>query len=206
MTKGRPLIVIASANPYKVKELVGFLKGLPVRRTLLREAKRRLAGVEDRSDYEQNAVAKARRAVEASGYMALGEDSGLEVEALGGRPGPFSARFISPDSSPSERNEALLAQLQDVPAPKRTARFVAVVALVKPSGEVVTFRGECSGKIASQQRGTSGFGYDPIFIPDGFEQTFAELGEAVKNRISHRAMAMAKAREYIESLYASENL
>jgi len=193
------LIVVASSNEGKVKELAGFLNGAPVRVTILPNAGAILEGTEGRSDYEANAVAKARRAAEASGNLSLGEDSGLEVDCLGGAPGPLSARFVSASASPDERNEALLQKLSGVPRDKRTARFVSVVAIAEANGEVHIFRGECEGRIAFEAAGEHGFGYDPLFIPDRYDRTFGELSADVKNRISHRAVAMAQAREYLVS-------
>ncbi len=199
LTKGVRLIVIASSNEGKVKELTKFLNGVPVRVTMLPNAGYILDGVEGESDYEANAVAKARRAAEASGDVSLGEDSGLEVDFMGGAPGPLSARFVSASASPGEKNEALLQKLSGVPKDRRTARFVSVVAIAETNGEVDVFRGECEGRIAFEAAGESGFGYDPIFIPLGYDRTFGELGLEIKNKVSHRARAMAQAREYFVS-------
>jgi len=166
---------------------------------MLPDAKSVLEGVEGESDYEANAVAKARRAAQVSGMMALGEDSGLEVEFLGGAPGPLSARFVSASASAKEKNRALLEKLRGVPEGKRAARFVSLVAVAETSGEIHVFRGECMGTIAFGTAGEHGFGYDPLFIPDGYDKTFGELGPDIKNRISHRAVAMTKVRKYFES-------
>ena len=193
------VIVVASSNEGKVQELAGFLNGAPVRLTILPNAGAVLEGTEGEDDYRANAVAKARRAAEVSGNLSLGEDSGLEVDCLGGAPGPLSARFVSASASPGERNEALLQKLRGVPKDKRTARFVSVVAIAEKNGEVHIFRGECEGTIAFEAAGEHGFGYDPLFIPGKYDRTFGELSAEVKNGISHRARAMAQAREYLVS-------
>lgn len=203
MIKGKPLLVIASSNIYKARELALMLKGVPVKATLLHNAETKLEGTESGGDYETNAIAKAHRAAQLSGKMALGEDSGLEVNSLQGQPGPMSARFVSADATSAEKVQALLERLKDLPQQERAARFVSVIALAQPSGEVLTFRGECSGMIADEAKGNGGFGYDPVFIPDGHDMTFAELGGKVKNKVSHRAEAMAKVREHLRSVLTS---
>ncbi|HSJ96022.1 MAG TPA: non-canonical purine NTP pyrophosphatase, partial [Myxococcota bacterium] len=140
-------------------------------------------------DYAANAAAKALAAARASGLPALGDDSGLEVEALGGAPGPRSARFGGPGLDDAGRTRALLAALDGVPAERRGARFVCVAALATPDGVVATARGECPGRIATEPRGSAGFGYDPIFETAPGGPTMAELPEAEKERISHRGRA-----------------
>jgi len=193
------ILVVASSNEGKVREFARFLANVPVAVTLLPDAENVLEGVEGESDYEVNAIAKARRAAQVSGMMALGEDSGLEVEFMGGAPGPLSARFVAASASAEEKNQALLKKLSGVPKEKRAARYVSVVAVAETSGEVHVFRGECTGTIASAASGEHGFGYDPLFIPDGYDKTFGELGPDIKNKISHRAVAMTKVREYFGS-------
>lgn len=199
MSKSIPILMVASSNAGKVRELREFLQGLSVEVAMLPNAEKLLQGAESEDDYEANAIAKARRAAELSGVMALGEDSGLEVEYLGGAPGPLSARFISANASAGQKNQALLAKLKGVPEGKRAARFVSVIAIAEPNGEIHVFRGECLGTIAVETAGEHGFGYDPLFIPDRYDKTFGELGADIKNRISHRALAMAKVREYLAS-------
>ncbi len=199
MNESTPILVVASSNAGKVRELADFLKGAPVRVMMLPDAENVLRGTEGESHFEANAAAKARRAAQVSGMMALGEDSGLEVEFLKGAPGPLSARFVSASASAQEKNQALLDRLNGVPMEKRTARFVSVVAIAETNGEIHLFRGECAGSIAFEAAGEHGFGYDPLFIPDGYDKTFGELGADTKNKISHRAAAMAKVREYFEA-------
>ena len=199
MIKAVPVMVLATSNVGKARELAHFLEDTPVKVTMLRNAGAKLEGSEGECDYEQNAIAKARRAAQAEGKTALGEDSGLEVECLGGKPGPMSARYVSADATATQKNEALLGELEKTPDEGRAAKFVSLVAIAEPSGAVKTFRGECCGRIAVEERGNCGFGYDPVFIPDGHEKTLGELGLEVKNKLSHRAMAMAKARAYLEA-------
>lgn len=199
MNESTPTLVVASSNEGKVRELAEFLKGVPVTVRMLPDAESVLRGVEGECDYEANATAKARRAAQVSGKTSLGEDSGLEVEFLGGAPGPLSARFVSADASAEEKNQSLLKRLQGVPKEKRAARYVSVVAIAETSGKVHVFRGECVGTIALEAAGEHGFGYDPLFIPDGYDKTFGELGNEIKSKISHRAAAMAKVRDYFES-------
>ena len=144
------------------------------------------------SDYAENAAAKARTAARASGLAALADDSGIELEALGGAPGPHSARFGGAGLDDAGRVRLLLAELRRCGASaSRAARFVCVAALALPSGEVHIARGECAGRILDAPRGARGFGYDPVFAPGGEARSMAELTEAEKNRISHRARALA---------------
>jgi XTP/dITP diphosphohydrolase len=148
---------------------------------------------EDGRDYSENAVKKARAAARATGRLALGDDSGIEVDALAGRPGILSARFAGENASDKENNEKLLALLRDVPERRRQARFVCVIAIANPEKVIDVVEGSCAGTIVSRERGSGGFGYDPLFQPVEYHKTFAELSPEVKNRISHRARAMEKA-------------
>jgi XTP/dITP diphosphohydrolase len=187
-TAARALIV-ASSNPGKLSELRGLLGDLAVELSGLE----RVPGLvlpEEGDDYAANAAAKALAVARAAGCLALADDSGLEVDGLGGAPGPRSARFGGPGQNDSGRVRALLAALAGATGAARAARFVCVVALATPEGPVVTKRGECRGRILEASRGTSGFGYDPIFVADGTQVSFAELPEAEKSRLSHRGIAV----------------
>ncbi|MDD2237320.1 MAG: XTP/dITP diphosphatase [Kiritimatiellae bacterium] len=146
---------------------------------------------EDGETFEANAIKKASTLCRVTGFHALADDSGLEVKALAGEPGVYSARYAGEPVDYHANNVKLLRELQGVV--NREARFVCVMALAFPDGRVETVRGECRGRIAAACRGTNGFGYDPLFIPEGHEQTFGELEESVKSRISHRAHAMQQA-------------
>lgn len=187
-TAARELIV-ASSNPGKLRELRGLLGDLAVELSGLE----RVPGLvlpEEGDEYAANAAAKALAVARAAGRLALADDSGLEVAGLGGAPGPRSARFGGPGRDDAGRVRALLAALAGATGEARAARFVCVVALATPQGAVVTRRGECRGRILEAPRGTSGFGYDPIFVASGTQVSFAELPEAEKSRRSHRGNAV----------------
>jgi XTP/dITP diphosphohydrolase len=182
--------LFASTNPGKLAEIREILRELPIAIRPLSD----FPGVifpEEGASYEDNAIAKARVAARFSGRVALADDSGLEVVGLGGAPGPHSARFGGPGLDDAGRVEALLAALEHVGAEQRRARFVCIAALATPDGDIVTARGECTGRILDAPRGRSGFGYDPVFLVDGIGRAMAELPESEKNRISHRGCAFA---------------
>jgi XTP/dITP diphosphohydrolase len=193
----RPRLVIASLNPDKARELVSLLGDIPFEILSLAEVPGATLPPEGEESYRGNALAKARAAARLSGALALADDSGLEVDALGGRPGVRSARYGGPGLSDSERCAALLAELQGVPRERRTARFRCVVGLASPGGREEVVEGVVEGIIAEAPRGTGGFGYDPLFFYPPRERTFAELEPAQKNRVSHRARALALAREVL---------
>lgn len=195
-------IVLASANKKKVAEL----------RELLRHTDIDLVGldaypdigdiVEDGHSFEENALIKARTVWRYTGKLALADDSGLEVDALGGAPGIFSARYAGPDKNDVDNYRKLLHELRSVPESKRTARFHCVLALAGPGPDgsyfEKTFDGKCEGRIAFEPKGRHGFGYDPVFFLPEYGCTSAELDPEIKNRISHRADAMRKFLEWIE--------
>jgi XTP/dITP diphosphohydrolase len=145
--------------------------------------------------YRENAIGKARTVAAATGLPALGDDSGLEVEALGGRPGVHSARYGGPGLDDAGRVALLLRELAQLPTEQRGARFVCEVALATPDGAVRTTRGVCEGTILAAPRGLGGFGYDPVFEPAGFDRSMAELPAAEKNALSHRGRALAALRQ-----------
>ena len=150
---------------------------------------------EDGDSFRANAAIKAAAAARMSGLIALADDSGLAVDYLGGAPGIYSARYAGENATYPEKMAKLLAELKNFD--DRRARFVCVIALAYRGDIVETFRGEVTGTIAPEPRGTAGFGYDPIFIPDGYDRTFGELGEEVKSKLSHRARAFALAAEFV---------
>ena len=191
-------LLIASNNEGKCREIMAALGGVGLELLTPRDLGGLPSPCEDWASYEENGLEKARHFHALTGLAALADDSGLEVAHLDGRPGVRSARFAGPTSSYAEKNEALLTLLKDVPeGERRRARFVCVVVCVDPGGSSYVFRDECAGIIARSARGSYGFGYDPVFVPDGFERTFGELGEEVKSRISHRAKALRKARDFL---------
>jgi len=180
--------VLATSNPGKLGEIREILRDLPLELLSLAD----FPGVilpDEGSDYEENAIAKAKAAAQFSGRVALADDSGLEVSGLGGAPGPLSARFGGPGLGDAERVAALLEALANCSGEQRRARFVCIAALASPEGDIVTARGECAGKILAAPRGQSGFGYDPVFLVEGIGRAMAEIPESEKNRISHRASA-----------------
>jgi len=155
---------------------------------------------EDGKTFTDNATAKARFYATASGLWALADDSGLEVEALGGAPGVYSARYAGDNASDADRRALLLSELAQVSEKDRRARFVSVVVIAGADGTVLNVsEGICEGTLTFAPRGDGGFGYDPLFVPNGYSQTFAELPETVKNRISHRARALLKTRQFLTS-------
>ncbi len=199
-------LIIATRNAHKVGEIRAILGG-QFQFLTLNDFSDAPKVIEDADTFAGNATKKATEltkwlAVKNSRPdLVLADDSGLEVDALNGAPGVYSARFAALDksenSSDTDNNKKLLRLLKDVPTEKRIARFRCVIALAKihvPSSvsHPQIFDGTCEGKIISAPRGQNGFGYDPLFVPDGFTQTFAELGEDVKNKISHRARALEK--------------
>jgi XTP/dITP diphosphohydrolase len=153
--------------------------------------------------YAENAASKAAAAAAAAGLVALADDSGIEVDALDGAPGPHSRRFLGDDANDDDRNRRMLELLADVPDGRRTARYRAAVAIALPGGETRVFEGVCEGTVARAPRGGGGFGYDPLFVamPDG--RTMAELSFDEKNRISHRARALRAAEPYLRSVFAA---
>jgi len=213
------LIVLATSNPGKVRELEALLsdwittkytkhtKGRhgggtrpAVRFAVLSDIAGPLEIPEPFATFRENAAFKARVAAERSGEWALGEDSGLQVDALAGRPGVYSARFAGKGQPDARRVALLLAMMREVPAPRRTARFHCAVALASPEGLLGEWQGVCEGRIAEAARGEGGFGFDPVFIPDGETRTMAELAPEQKNAISHRGRAMRRMAEALRGM------
>src|ERR1044071_4543710 len=176
-------LLLGTRNPGKVKEIETILEDSGWSFSSLQEFDEVGPAAEDGVTYAENAIAKARFYAAATGLLALADDSGLEVTALGGAPGVFSARYAGDNASDADRRKLLLSELAKVDSRDRRARFVAAVAIAKPDGEVLNLcEGICEGTITLEPRGASGFGYDPLFVPDGYEQTFAELSDDIKNR------------------------
>ncbi|MCA1577667.1 MAG: RdgB/HAM1 family non-canonical purine NTP pyrophosphatase [Acidobacteria bacterium] len=195
-----PSLLLGTRNAGKVREIEFIIGDIPWQIRSLREFENVGVAAETADTYADNAIAKAQFYARATGLCALADDSGLEVEALSGAPGVFSARYAGEDASDADRRVLLLSELAHVSNENRRARFVSVVAIAEPNGNVLNVsEGTCSGQITFAPRGDGGFGYDPLFVPDGFEQTFAELADSIKNRISHRARALLNAREFLTS-------
>lgn len=157
--------------------------------------------VEDGATFAENAVKKAVLVAEYTGAIALADDSGLEVDALEGRPGVLSARFAGRHGDDAANNRLLLQLLLGLPDERRTARFRCAIALATPEGEVLTADGSCEGVIAHEPRGSNGFGYDPLFFMPEYGKTMAELPSDVKNRVSHRARAMQEALKLLREVF-----
>ena len=195
-----PSLLLGTRNPGKVKEIMSILEDAGWSFSSLRDFGNVESPEENGETYADNAIIKARCYAAATGLIALADDSGLEVEALGGAPSVFSARYAGESASDADRRELLLSELARTAAKNRKARFVSVVAIADPSGTVLNVsEGICEGTITFSPRGPGGFGYDPLFIPDGYDQTFAELPENVKNRISHRGIALIKTATFLRS-------
>jgi len=194
-------IVLATRNRKKVEEIRRITAGLPIMVLSLDNFPECPETVEDRDTFEGNAVKKATEVAHCTGKPALADDSGLVVDALGGRPGVLSARYAPDASSGNDpRNyEKLLKDLRSYSGADRTARFVCCIALAFPDGQVRTFFGYAEGRIAPEPRGQKGFGYDPVFIPQGYESTFAEMRPEEKDGLSHRGKALEKLSEFLLS-------
>lgn len=194
------IIVAASRNRHKIEEIEAITKkfGMSI-------ISRDEAGVppveivEDGETFEENSFKKADEIMKLCGKITLADDSGLMVDYLGGAPGVYSARFAGEDGNDEKNNEKLLKLLDGVPAKGRTAKFVSVITMVYPDGTVLSARGECPGRIITVPTGDGGFGYDPLFVPDGYEKTFAQLTPEEKNAISHRAAALTELDKLLEA-------
>jgi XTP/dITP diphosphohydrolase len=196
-------LVIATRNQGKVREMRALLRQLMPRikditLASLRDFPDAPAIEESGATFHENARIKALTIAAHTGCLTLGDDSGLEVDALGGAPGVYSARYAGPHARDDENNQKLLAALRTVPPDRRSARFVCVIALALPDNVLGLFEGVCHGVIGAEPRGSNGFGYDPLFVKTDYGKTFAELSHSVKNRISHRALAVEKAAVMLE--------
>ena len=200
-------ILVATNNAGKVRELERALRDLPLRLRLLREFAGVVEPEETGETFAENAALKALYYSSRAGLLTLSDDSGLVVDALGGAPGVRSARYMGPGATYAERMARLLEEIDLTGDVERRARFVCVIALAEPStGELLTFEGRCEGRIAHAPRGTRGFGYDPVFIPEGHTQTFGELPDEIKQTISHRARAVAAASRSLRERFRPRGL
>lgn len=186
--------ILATNNPKKLRELEAILSGRQI--CTLKQAGIDIEIAETGQTFEENALIKARAACAASGLPAIADDSGLEVDALGGRPGVLSARYC--EGTDEDRVRFLLENMKDIPGESRTARFVSAVACVFSDGREIVVRGECNGVILRECRGDGGFGYDPVFFVPEENGTFAEITAETKNRISHRGKALQKLKKELE--------
>ncbi|MBM4446233.1 MAG: XTP/dITP diphosphatase [Chloroflexi bacterium] len=193
-------LLLATTNRGKAREYRHLLSGLPFELVTPDEIEIDIDVEENRPSYEENASIKAAAYAGASHLITLADDSGVEVDALGGEPGIRSARAAGEEASDKDRVEHLLSRLKNVPWEKRTARFKCVIAIATPEGRTELCHGECQGIIAFEPEGENGFGYDPVFYLPEFEKTMAELPLEIKNQISHRGRAARKAYRVLERL------
>ena len=190
-------IVLATRNKHKIEEIKTILHDLPLEILTLNDYPDVPVLREDGTTFQENSLQKAQAVYQHTKLAALADDSGLEVFYLNGRPGVISARYAGNGASDEMNNEKLLRQMRGVAPRRRKAQFRAVLTLLDDKGVKVT-EGICPGTLVESPRGTNGFGYDPIFMPDGFSRTYAELTSEEKNRISHRARALAAMREVLQ--------
>ncbi len=195
-------IVLATKNKGKIEEIKYILKETGIADAVEIHSLSDFPDIpeiaEDGTTFSENARKKAETVAGYTGLTTIADDSGLEVDALNGAPGIYSARFAGEGASDADNIKKLLRLLEGVPKEKRRARFVCMIALATPGGAVKFMEGECRGIISEEERGTSGFGYDPVFIVPEYGKTFAELGADVKNKISHRAVALGKLTTYLK--------
>lgn len=192
-------LLIATNNHGKLQELLPLLGAVPLQLVTPHELGLRLTVEETGTSYAENARLKAEAFAQASGLLTLADDSGLEVDALGGAPGVYSARYAGASASDADRRACLLHALRAVPPP-RPARFRCVIAIAQPGAPTAYFEGVCEGEILLEERGTHGFGYDPLFFVPDYGCTMAELPLAVKNQLSHRARAAQATRPFLHTL------
>lgn len=193
------VIVAATKNRHKIQEIEAITQefGMSI-------ISRDEAGVpdieinEDGETFEENSYKKAFEIMKLCNNITIADDSGLEVDCLDGAPGVYSARFAGKNGDDDANNRKLTELIKDVPYEQRTGRFVSVITMVFPDGETISARGEVEGHLLTEKRGTSGFGYDPLFVPEGYDRTFGELGPEIKNSISHRSRALARLRELLD--------
>lgn len=193
-------LVLATRNQGKVRELAKLVAPLGMEVVSMAEYPHVPEVVEDGETFEDNAVKKAKSVASATGLLTLADDSGLEVDYLGGAPGVHSARFSGEEKDDQANNQKLLRLLEGIPREKRSARFRCVVAIATPEGKVFTASGSCEGVIGTAPKGDGGFGYDPLFYVPDFGKTFSELDLETKNKISHRGRAFALASEILAGL------
>jgi XTP/dITP diphosphohydrolase len=197
LIKKKPKLLLATNNKGKISEYKSLLRGIPYEIVTLAEQGITTEVAEVGGSFEENARLKASTPAKESGLLSLADDSGLEVDALGGEPGSLSHRYAGEGATDADRINYLLSRLKDIPEKERAARFRCVIAIAAPDGRVELCSGECRGVITREPEGNRGFGYDPIFYLPEFGKTMAELTLEEKNRVSHRAKAAKKAREIL---------
>jgi XTP/dITP diphosphohydrolase len=196
--------LLGTSNPHKLNELRAILGDLPLTLLSLDEAPPLPEVQETGATFAENAILKATAYASASGLLTLADDSGLEIDALGGEPGVYSARWAGVETPYPERFRIILERMAQRPVSQRTARYRCVIAIAEPEGLLATADGVLEGEIAATPRGGGGFGYDPIFYLPAYGKTVAEIPSEVKNRISHRALAAAQARQQLLDILQSD--
>jgi len=191
-------LIIASNNEGKCKEIKAILTDLPFSILSLKDIGVTIHVVEDQDTFEGNALKKALETMRTTGEIALADDSGLEVEVLHGQPGVYSAMFAGVGATDLQNSMKLLELIKDAPYEQRKASFCCVIAIAYPDGSYIYAKERLYGMISFCLAGENGFGYDPLFIPDGFDKTFAQLDKDVKNQISHRALALRKIKHMLK--------
>lgn len=194
-------LLLATRNNHKKQELQELLRDLKIQIITLDDIEPLPEVEEDGETFTENAIKKATVNASLSGLVTLADDSGLAVDALDGKPGVYSARFAGEDATDERNNQKLLRLLKNVEEVRRTARFKCVIAICTPEGKTAAVEGSCEGRIAMEPSGHAGFGYDPLFIPQGEDKSFAMLSAEEKNRISHRGKALQKALPVIADFF-----
>lgn len=194
-------VIVATKNKGKKEEIKELFKDYFDKFISIDEIDKEINIIENGNSFEENAFIKAKLIYDLFHIPTLADDSGLMVDFLNGEPGIYSARYAGEDSNDKKNIEKLLEKLKDAPENNRLAKFVCVFVFIDENGNILKTRGECHGKIAFEPKGENGFGYDPVFIPNQFNKTFAELSDNVKNSISHRAHAANKLKKLLEEVY-----
>ncbi len=193
-------VILASRNKGKIKEIGDILGKYDMTVVSRDDAGLPIDEVEETGEtFEENSYIKAKAILDVAGVPTVADDSGLMVDALGGAPGVYSARYAGENCTYEDNNRKLLDALADVPDEKRSARFVSVITMLWPDGRKIVARGECEGRILTETRGEGGFGYDPLFVPEGYDISFGEMSPEEKNKISHRAKALMKLESILEN-------
>jgi len=198
-------LVVATKNKKKLEEIREILKGSNLKIASLADFSQTPRIIENGKTFKENAIKKATKTARFTDGLTLGEDSGLEVQALGGKPGIYSSRFSGKDKNDSKNNLKLLKLLDGLPIRKRKARYTSAVALADKDGLIGVVEGRCSGVIGFELKGNFGFGYDPLFVIPKYKKTFAQLGPRIKHKMSHRFRALEKARKIILKYIEEKN-
>lgn len=194
-------LILSTGNQNKIDEICYILKDLPIEVLSKKDiGLGELNIIEDGDTLEENSMKKARALAEKTNYMVMADDSGLFVDILNGEPGVYSSRYGGEEGNDEKNNKKLLQELKGIPMKDRRAKFKSVIVLITEDKKVLTVEGECKGTIGSGLIGNNGFGYDPLFTPEGHTRTFGELEEDVKNKISHRAKALEKLETKIKKI------